>query len=154
LVGPAFPLRGGIAHFNESFAKSLFDHGYSVELVSFYLQYPSILFPGKTQKSDGQPPQGVTIHNWLSSINPLSWRRAAKKIIALQPQMVVIRFWLPFMGPALGALAKQLRRNGITVIGLIDNAIPHESRSFDKKLSNLFFKQCTAFFTLSSSVAD
>lgn len=154
LVGPAFPLRGGIAHFNESFAKSLIDQGYSVELVSFYLQYPSILFPGKTQKTDDAKPEGLTIHNWLSSINPISWRRAAKKIIALQPQLVVIRFWIPFMGPALGALAKKLRRRGITVIGLIDNAIPHESRGFDQKLSNLFFKHCSAFFTLSGNVAN
>lgn len=154
LVGPAFPLRGGIAHFNESFAKSLIDEGYTVELVSFYLQYPSILFPGKTQKSEGEPPEGLSIHNWLSSINPLSWRSAAKKIIALKPQLVVIRFWIPFMGPALGALAKRLRKNGIIVIGLIDNAIPHESRGFDKSLSTLFFKHCTAFFTLSASVAD
>ena len=154
LVGPAFPLRGGIAHFNESFAKSLIGEGYSVELVSFYLQYPSVLFPGKTQKSAGEPPEGLTIHQWLSSINPLSWSKAAKKISGLNPQLVVIRFWIPFMGPALGALAKQLRKKGIVVIGLIDNAIPHESRGFDKALSILFFKNCTAFFTLSKSVAD
>ncbi len=130
------------------------DEGYPVELVSFYLQYPSILFPGKTQKSEGEPPKGLTIHNWLSSVNPFSWRRAAKKIIALNPQLIVIRFWIPFMAPALGALAKKLRKKGITVIGLIDNAIPHESRGLDKTLSTLFFKHCTAFFTLSESVAD
>jgi len=154
LVGPAFPLRGGIAHFNESFAKALIDDGYAVELVSFYLQYPSLLFPGKTQKSGGEPPKGLTIHNWLSSVNPLSWRKAANRIIALKPQVVIIRFWIPFMGPALGALAKRIRKNGILVIGLVDNAIPHESRGFDKVLSTLFFKNCSAFFTLSTSVAD
>ncbi len=67
--------------------------------------------------------------------------------------MVVIRFWLPFMGPALGALAKYLRKKGIPVIGLVDNAIPHEARKFDRLLSNLFFKNADAFFTLSDSVA-
>lgn len=154
LVGPAFPLRGGIAHFNESFAKALIEEGYSVELVSFYLQYPSLLFPGKSQKSTGNPPEGLTIHQWLSSINPRSWRKAANKISSLNPSFVVIRFWIPFMGPAFGALAKKLRKKGIVVIGLIDNAIPHESRGFDKTLSKLFFKHCTAFFTLSKSVAE
>ena len=154
LVGPAFPLRGGIAHFNESFAKSLIDEGYLVELVSFYMQYPNILFPGKTQKSAGEPPKGLRIHNWLSSVNPFSWRRAANRIIAHKPEVVIIRFWIPFMGPALGALAKRIRRNGILVVGLVDNAIPHESRGFDKVLSKLFFKNCSAFFTLSTSVKD
>lgn len=155
LVGPAYPLRGGIAHFNESFAQSLMDVGFSVDIVSFYLQYPSILFPGKTQKSEGEkPPERLMINEWLSSVNPLSWRRAARKIIALKPQVVVIRFWIPFMGPALGTLAKRLRAKGIRVVGLVDNAIPHEARGFDKSLSNLFFKHCNAFFTLSQSVAD
>lgn len=68
--------------------------------------------------------------------------------------MVVVRFWLPFMGPALGALSRYLRKKGITVIGLVDNAIPHESRNFDRRLSNLFFRNADAFFTLSDSVAD
>ena len=154
LIGPAFPLRGGIAHFNESFANSLIDDGYQVELVSFYLQYPSVLFPGKSQKSDGPGPANLKIHDWLSSVNPLSWSKAAKKIRKLKPRLVVIRFWIPFMGPALGAVARQLRKRGIPVIGLVDNAIPHESRGFDATLSKLFFNNCSAFFTLSESVAN
>ena len=154
LIGPAFPLRGGIAHFNESFAYSLVDAGYPVELVSFYLQYPSVLFPGKSQKSDGPAPANLKIHNWLSSVNPLSWSKAAKKIVKLKPRLVVIRFWIPFMGPALGAVARKLRKKGIHVIGLVDNAIPHESRGLDTTLSKLFFNNCSAFFTLSESVAN
>lgn len=154
IVGPAFPLRGGIAHFNESFCRSLIDAGYPAEIVSFYLQYPSVLFPGKSQKAGGSPPEDLKIHNWISSINPLSWSRAARMIIRLKPQIVVIRFWLPFIGPALGAVAKRLRKKGIRVIGLVDNAIPHESRGFDRILSNRFFKNTDAFFTLSDSVAD
>src|SRR5690554_2160313 len=131
------------------------DVGFSVDIVSFYLQYPNILFPGKTQKSkDEHPPERLMINEWLSSVNPLSWRKSARKIIGLKPQLVVIRFWIPFMGPALGTLAKRLRAKGIRVVGLVDNAIPHESRGFDKSLSNLFFKHCTAFYTLSQSVAE
>jgi glycosyltransferase involved in cell wall biosynthesis len=154
LVGPAFPLRGGIANFNESFARSLQSDGYRVELVSFSYQYPSILFPGKSQKAEGPPPNDLSIHEWISSVNPASWGAAARKIKKLNPSMVVIRFWLPFMGPALGTIAKICGRANIPVIGLVDNAIPHEKRPLDRQLSAYFFKYCDAFFTLSKSVAE
>ena len=154
LVGPAHPLRGGIAHFNESFAKELIKQGYHVKLVSFYLQYPSLLFPGKSQKTDSPPPFDLEIHNMISSINPKSWRKTANKISAWNPMMVVIRFWLPFMGPSLGTIAKQLQRKKVKVIGLVDNAIPHESRIGDSFLSGWFFRNCNGFFTLSEQVAN
>lgn len=154
LVGPAYPLRGGIAHFNESFAKELLSDDYEVKLVSFYLQYPSFLFPGKTQKADGDPPRDLDIYPLISSIDPLSWKRTAKVISSWKPAVVVIRFWIPFMGPALGSIARKLRKKGITVVGLVDNAVPHEARPADKALSSYFFKNCDAFFTLSKSVAE
>ncbi len=154
LVGPAYPLRGGIAHFNESFAKALTDEGYNVKIVSFYLQYPSFLFPGKTQTAEGDPPRDLEIYPLISSINPISWKRSAKVISKWKPTVVVIRFWIPFMGPALGSIARSLRKKGILVVGLVDNAIPHEARPADKALSSYFFKNCDAFFTLSKSVGD
>lgn len=153
LIGPAYPLRGGIAHFNESFAKTLIDEGYRVKIVSFSLQYPSILFPGKSQKADGDPPRDLEIYPLINSIYPLSWKKAARTISSWKPSFVIIRFWLPFMGPALGTIAKSLRKKGIKAIGLVDNAIPHEARPADKLLSSYFFKNCDAFFTLSKSVA-
>ncbi len=154
IVGPAHPLRGGIAHFNESFARELIRQGHPVVVVSFYLQYPSILFPGKSQTTD-EPPEGdLDIRHWLSSVNPLSWFRTAKRIAALRPRYIVFRFWLPFMGPALGTVARGLRKKNIPVIGLVDNAIPHEARPMDRPLSMWFLKRCSAFVTLSESVAD
>ncbi|MCH2213646.1 MAG: glycosyltransferase [Flavobacteriales bacterium] len=154
LVGPAYPLRGGIAHFNESLAYRLQEDGFAVKIASFYLQYPSLLFPGKTQIATEDPPRDLEIHNTVSSINPTSWRRTAQLILSWRPKVVAIRFWLPFMGPSLGYIARKLRSNGVAVIGLVDNAIPHESRVGDKFLSKRFFKNCDAFFTLSDSVAE
>ncbi len=154
IVGPAHPLRGGIAHFNESFARALAKEGQSIRLVSFYLQYPAVLFPGKSQKTTGPPPTDLKIDSWLSSINPLSWFRTAKRIAKMNPRLVIFRFWLPFMGPALGTVARSLRKRGITVIGLVDNAIPHEARPMDRPLSMWFFSRCSAFVTLSKSVAE
>ncbi len=154
IVGPAYPLRGGIAQFNESLCASLSANGVPCSIVSFYLQYPAILFPGKSQKTEGTAPANIEIHEWLSSINPLSWAASAKRIAAMKPSHVIIRFWLPFMGPALGTLARFLSKKGIVVIGLVDNAIPHEARPMDRSLSAWFFRHCNAFVALSQNVAS
>ncbi|HKL02513.1 MAG TPA: glycosyltransferase, partial [Cryomorphaceae bacterium] len=154
IVGPGYPLRGGIAHFNDSFAMSLVEHGQECEVVSFYLQYPSLFFPGKSQTSKGEAPENLIVHQWLSSIDPGSWKKAARKILTLEPDVVVFRYWLPFMAPCLGTVARMVKKAGIPTLGLVDNAVPHERRLFDKPLSRFFLKQCTAFITLSESVAE
>lgn len=153
IVGPAHPYRGGIAHFNESLARSLTEENISAIIASFTLQYPSVLFPGKTQFTDNAPPDDIVIHRWISSINPLNWLNTAKKIYNLKPDLVIIRYWHPFMAPALGTIASKLSGNKIKVIGLVDNAIPHEPRFYDKSFLRYFARNCSAFFTLSESVA-
>ncbi len=155
IVGPAYPLRGGIANFNEALAISLQKAGHSASIYSFYFQYPNFLFPGKTQYATTEPkPEKLTIYDSLSSVNPLSWSKTAKLIESESPDIVLIRFWLPFMGPALGTIAKKLRKKRIKVLGITDNVIPHESRLGDKQLTKYFLKNCDGFITLSNSVLE
>jgi len=154
IVGPAYPLRGGIAHFNESLNDCLSANGLESRIISFYMQYPALFFPGEQQIETESREVKADIRPLLSSMNPRSWRKAARHLIDWQPDVVLIRFWLPFFGPSMGSLAKRLRKAGITVIGLVDNAIPHESRPFDKPLAQWFFKHCDAFVALSQKVAN
>lgn len=154
IVGPAYPLRGGIANFNEAFAKALEKANYSVKLFSFYYQYPNFLFPGKSQYENNEKAPELNIVNSLGSIQPWSWAKTAKLIVKENPTVVFIRFWLPFMGPSLGNLAKRLRRNGIKVIGITDNVIPHEKRPGDRPLTKYFLKNCDGFITMSNSVLE
>jgi len=154
IVGPAFPLRGGIANFNEALSREMNKKGFDTSIVSFSMQYPNFLFPGKTQYDKGEGPQDLQIQSLINSVNPISWNKAAKNIIKQNPSFVIIRFWLPFMGPALGTIAKKLRKKGIKVLAITDNVIPHESRIGDKKLTNYFIKNCDGFITMSNSVLD
>lgn len=155
LVGPAYPLRGGIANFNESLALELQKAGHSVEIVSFYYQYPSLLFPGKSQyDTTEKAPQGIIIKSLISSINPLSWNKTATYIQSTQPDLVIIRFWMPFMAPSLGTIAKKLRKKSIKVIAITDNVIPHEKRIGDKQLTSYFINQIDGFVAMSHSVLD
>ena len=48
IIGPAYPYRGGLASYNERLAREFVKQGYLVDLETFTLQYPNLLFPGKT----------------------------------------------------------------------------------------------------------
>lgn len=152
IVGPAYPLRGGIANFNEALATELQNSGHQVTLWSFKLQYPKVLFPGKTQFTTGKPPENLKINSVINSIQPASWCRTAKAILNDKPDMVVFRFWMPFMGPALGTIAGKIRKKNIPVIAVTDNIIPHEKRPGDKMLTKYFLKQCNHVMVMSRQV--
>ena len=153
IIGPAYPLRGGIASFNESLCRSLNAQGINAEILSFSLQYPSLLFPGKTQYESGPGPKDIKITTMINSINPLSWIRAVRFIKKTKPDFVIIRYWIPFMAPCLGAIARAIRKK-IKVVVIADNVIPHEKRFGDTALTRYFINSCDAFIAMSNSVID
>lgn len=153
ILGPAHPLRGGIAALNERLAKQLVAEGHEVNIVSFSLQYPKILFPGKTQFSDDKRTFIFPISPDINAVNPFNWFQVGKKIKKSKPDLLIVRFWLPFMGMSLGTICKTVKKNGHTkIISIVDNIIPHESRPGDKFLSNYFIKNVDGFIAMSKSV--
>ena len=152
IIGPAFPLRGGIAHLNESLCRAFIKEGDKAEIVSFSLQYPSFLFPGKTQKEEGNPPTDITIHTKINSVNPLNWFGVASFIKKQKPDLVIIRYWLPFIAPCLGTIARLIKSPSTKIIAICDNVIPHEKRPGDKQLTQYFVNSCDAFVVMSKSV--
>jgi len=153
IIGPAFPYRGGIANFNNSLAVEYKNQGADVKIYSFSLQYPSFLFPGKTQYEEGEGPKDIEIIPIVNSINPFNWFKVVSRVKKENPDYVIIRYWLPFMAPCLGTIAKLIRKT-TKVFAITDNIIPHEKRIGDSLLTKYFVKSCDAFLTLSSSVLD
>jgi len=151
IVGPAYPYRGGIADTNESFCRALNSIGHDASLVTFTVQYPNFLFPGKTQYSTDPVPGDLEINRWINSANPLSWSSSAKKIESLKPDLVIVRYWLPYMAMSLGTIARKLRKS-CKVIALCDNIIPHEKRIGDTFLTKYFTKSFDGFITMSGTV--
>ena len=137
IIGPAYPLRGGLATFDELLCRAFLTDGHQTEIISYSLQYPSFLFPGSSQyEVNGKPPEGITIHTILNSINPLNWFRVAKFIRGFKPDLIVVRFWIPFMGPSLGTVLRHSKKCGAKIIAICDNVIPHEKR-VDRKSTRL-----------------
>lgn len=157
LLGTAHPYRGGLASYNERLVRELLREGHDAEIVTFTLQYPGIFFPGRTQYSDSPAPEGLKIRRVLNSVNPLSWLKTGRLIRKLKPDILIIKYWHPFMAPCFGTAARIARwnRNNITkVICIFDNVIPHEKTFIDRILTKYFTGSIDGAVVMSASVGD
>lgn len=153
IIGPAHPLRGGLATFNQRLAKEFISQGHDCSIFSFSLQYPGFLFPGTTQYTTEPAPEGIPIHTVINSVQPLNWIGVGNRLKKLNPDIIIVRFWLPVMGPALGTILRRVRRNRHTrIICIADNIIPHEKRPGDAPFIRYFLHSCDAFITMSEKV--
>ena len=153
LLGTTYPYRGGLAAFNERLARQFLSEGHEVELWTFTLQYPSFLFPGKTQYSSEQAPKDLTIRRELNSCNPFNWIRVGNAIRKAAPDLLICCYWMAFFAPAYGLVSRIARRNGKTkAIALVHNMMPHEPSILDKLFAPYFVKSQNGFVALSESV--
>lgn len=155
VLGTAWPYRGGIALFNERLAREFQKENDEVITYTFTLQYPSFLFPGKTQYSEEPAPQDMTIVRKVSSVNPFNWIKVGRELKKMAPDLIVIGFWLPFMAPCLGTIARIARKNGKTkVVSVVHNIVPHEHRIGDKMFATYFCNSIDGFVAMSDSVLN
>ena len=155
ILGSAHPLRGGLASYNERLAREFIRQGHSVQIYTFSLQYPEFLFPGTSQYSDASAPDDLYIHVKVNSINPFNWYKVGKEIAKLNADLMIVKFWLPFMGPSLGKISRIVKQNGKTrVISILDNIIPHEKRVGDFLLAKYFVNSVDGFIAMSESVLN
>lgn len=153
IVGTAYPYRGGLSAFNERIAYEYLSQGHEVEIYTFSLQYPGFLFPGKTQYSEEPAPEGLTIYRKVNSCNPFNWIKVGREIRKKRPDLMITKYWLPFMAPCLGSIERLVRKNKHTrVISILDNIIPHEHRIGDKIFSKYFVGATDGFVAMSKSV--
>ncbi len=153
ILGSAHPLRGGLSAFNERLAYQLQAEGHEVQLYTFSLQYPAFLFPGTSQYSNEPAPENLTIKVKVNSINPFNWIKIGRELRKLRPDILIVKFWLPFMGPCFGTILRILKRNKHTrVISILDNVIPHEKRPGDLPFTQYFLKAVDACIAMSRSV--
>ena len=154
-LGPSYPYRGGLASFSDRLAQEFITEGHNIEVFTFSLQYPRFLFPGKTQYTHTPPPVGIKITRILNSINPFNWITTGFRLKKEKPDILLLRFWLPFMGPCLGTVARIVRSNKHTVvISVFDNVIPHEKRFGDKILTKFFTGSIDGAIAMSQTVLD
>jgi glycosyltransferase involved in cell wall biosynthesis len=151
-VGPMHPYRGGIAQFLEAMVRGFESRGSRVTAVTFTRQYPGLLFPGKSQLEQSSGTLDVRPLRTLDSIGPLSWWRTAREIARVRPDLVVLKYWMPFLAPAFGSVVRLLRRQGIPSVIVVDNAIPHERRPGDRLLGRYLLRAAKGLVVMSEAV--
>jgi glycosyltransferase involved in cell wall biosynthesis len=155
LIGTAHPFRGGLASFNERLMTQFQEEGHEVMILNFTLQYPSFLFPGKTQFSDSPAPENLHITRQVNAINPFSWIRNGLFLLSQKPDFILFKYWLPFMAPCFGVISMIAGwRKSIKRLAILDNIIPHEKRFLDSFLTSFFVWNIDAFLAMSHSVAS
>lgn len=155
IIGPAWPYRGGIAAFSERLANQFQSERHEVKLYTFTLQYPSFLFPGTTQYSEALKPQNLTIERRLSSVNPYTWFTLGRKVKTECYDLVILAYWMPFMSPCMGTVARIVRSNGHTrVVALCHNLVPHEKRIGDMLLTRWLLNSVHGVAALSQTVCS
>ena len=152
IIGTAYPLRGGIAHYNAILASHL-KQRHTVDVITFKRQYPKLFFPGTSQKETGDP--GIPIHSrqLVDSINPFNWIRTGLTVRRERPDLIIFKYWLPFFGACFGTIAVIARWGTRTkVLYICDNVIPHEHRPGDRFLTRFALKRGDAFVVQSDQV--
>ena len=151
LVGPLHPWRGGIAQYLGLLGESLRARA-EVSAVTFTRQYPGFLFPGQSQRDPNATPPSFPVAALIDSINPLTWRAAARHLEGFAPGLAILKWWIPFFGPAFSATVAPLRRRGTRVVLVCDNLIPHERRLGDRAFTNMMLRESDGYLLMSESV--
>lgn len=157
ILGTAHPYRGGLASYNERLARQLNSEGHETEILTFTLQYPGFLFPGKSQFTDAPPPKDIKITRVLNSVNPFNWLITGFRLRKKNPDILIIKYWHPSMSPCFGTVARIARnnKNGRTkVICIFDNVIPHEKSLIDRLLTRYFTRSIDGAVVMSRSVGE
>ena len=153
LLGPAHPYRGGLASIMETMAREWQSRGHEVRIYTFTVQYPSLLFPGKTQYVSTPAPEDLHIERVMNTVNPLNWLSLGERIKRERHDMVVMKYWTPFMAPCFGTIARIARSNGVTkVICQIDNVEPHEHHIIDRPCNRYYLGVVDGFVYMSEQV--
>ncbi len=153
IVGPAHPYRGGLASIMETMAYEFQSRGDEVDIKTFTVQYPKLLFPGKSQTLDSAAPEDLSIVRCVNTMNPFNWIKVGRQIRRERPDFVLLKYWTPFMAPCFGTIARIARKNKHTkVICQIDNVKPHESHLIDHPCNYYFLRSVDGYVYMSEQV--
>ncbi len=153
ILGPAHPYRGGLSSIMQSMAHEFIATGNKVNIKTFTLQYPEFLFPGASQTVDTPPPTALEIERCINTINPFNWIRQGLRLRRARPDIILYKYWTPFMAPCFGTIARIAKSNRHTrIICQVDNVEPHEHHIIDRPCNHYFLGAVDGYVYMSEQV--
>jgi glycosyltransferase involved in cell wall biosynthesis len=133
LVGPTHPFRGGIAHHTTLLYRHLSTR-HDVRFFAFRSQYPSWLFPGRTDRDPSdQPLIEPGAERLLDSMNPVTWVTVARRIVQSRPDLVIFPWWSSFWTPHVLTMASLVRSAcRASLLAVCHNVMDHEERRLSR----------------------
>ncbi|MFB3903571.1 MAG: glycosyltransferase [Acidobacteriota bacterium] len=128
MIGPSYPFRGGLSLHTTLLCRHL-RRRHEVTFYGFKRQYPAWLFPGKTDRDNSvQPLREPGVEYLLDSMNPWTWLKVARRIVADRPEMVIIPWWTFFWTPQFLTIALLLRLlSKSRLLFICHNVFDHDS---------------------------
>jgi len=151
LLGPLAPWRGGLAQYLGLLGDALLAHA-EVRGVTFTRQYPSMLFPGRSQLDPNAERPSFPVEALLDTVGPWTWPRVTRALEGFAPGAVVLKWWMPFFAPGFASAVAPLRRRGTRVVLVCDNLVPHERRPLDGALTRWMLRESDGYLVMSDSV--
>jgi glycosyltransferase involved in cell wall biosynthesis len=150
LVGPVFPLPGGIAQHNDRLAIEIEKLGHEVLVESWKAQYPKSLYRGTPQLNEKQIEvgQAPAVRRELAWYSPVSWLKAGlrsrKKALVILTVPTPYHFF-PYLLFTVGS-GKRPR-----TVGIVHNVRPHERAHFGSILMKSLLALCDSVLIHSDS---
>lgn len=150
LIGPVYPYKGGISHYTGLMCRAL-QKVYDVTMVSYQFQYPGFLYKKEQRDYSNDRFRVEDTKYLLHTANPFNWLRAAKRINAMRPEMVIIQWWHPYFAPCYYILCKCLKSKKILFV--CHNVFPHERFPMDTILTRAVLRQGNCYIVQSGTDA-
>lgn len=93
VVGPGYPFRGGIAKYTTALSLELQNQGLLNQFFTPTRQYPSWLFPGKSDLDNEACPRLTQSEACFDYFNPFSWHFLSQKLAVFSHSCLVLPFW-------------------------------------------------------------
>ena len=153
VLGPTYPIKGGISHYTTLLVKALREH-HDVDFISFRYQYPDWLYPGTNQfDSSGDT---ITVDNarLFHSLAFPSWNQVVRRVIEHDSEFILTAWWTYFFAIQFAHINNRVHKSGRKVVYICHNVKQHENRPMEKFFTNLAFRDVDHFVVHSTEDRD
>ena len=147
LIGPVYPYKGGISHYTGLMYKAL-KKKFIVKMISYKMQYPKFLYKREQKDYSNDQFKIDDTYYWLNTANPFNCILIGKKLLKMNPDLVILQWWHPYFAPCYWLLEKVLKRN-VKILLICHNVFPHERFPADRFLTKLVVKNANYYIVQS-----